>query len=754
MSRFFRGSVKDFVERFNKTQEINFNVREVTDALTYDFISAHASFLGCSELLIFSPILAAVASCMGPKTTVQINSEWQEKIILWFLVAARSGEKKTPVLNRVKDALRVVEEEVNALLTAQSNGLDKPLTERLIVDDSNIYNLSDVSETDSRIGESRSCLVMLDNFGTHLTNEHLVPHCFRVNSLIDLYDGPSHACSDRLSNKLQNCHANFVAMSRARDAVAVFDIDDPDGFLERVLLLCTGSLQGGFSLLPSKPSSRDVLSLHSVFSSIRDVHCVQEVTYTFSPDGEEKFQRCLQTLQMLSNSSMRDERCRGAINKAPGQIARLATVLAALQSGVAMANKGSNDHPPLKILNGSVVESAYAIVKLSLDQKFCLYSKSVIEPTLSVEDDVQIVEEPEQTWKGCSNFESRIQLQTLQKERKRSSPLKDNSASQPMARTIQNVGQRVNGAVHPMPGRSSISTDSSIQRSANRKQQVTDTHSSEVMYNNDRYPSNLSEESADLEITHIDKSVGNFNCHSNTPVINTNAYPQTGDIEVRGLNKSAFHLETLNALPNNHFFLEQPTPNQMFVNQAHATWEERPSGGNLVVRDRLPDVYELDDDTFIMYCAAKIKKLLLTRGSMVTAAFACQYRLFPPVPRSQRRASMKTTHPVWAAGKFFERVEKLGLAVVISRRGMSIRLRKRRLEDIDDAGKEVMKKINLLPEDYERSYPKAMGIQQKTTYMVLQDPTLGMDNGDCSSDNHQTISMEYGMDVNCKVENI
>lgn len=476
------------------------------------------------------------------------------------------------------------------------------------------------------------------------------------------------------------------------------------------------------------------------------------------------FCRCLQALQVISNNSLEDERCRGAVHKAAGQIARLASVLTALQNGVAVANnEGSTNLRQPQILKKSVVESAYSIVKLSLDQKFCLYSKPIIESRLQEEDDVQIVEAPGPTWDNCSDFETPVQLQ---KERKRRFPFKDNAVSQTEPNTIQNhpnMVPRSSGhvhrtALHEVAEGRPINTSSKTHRSRTRGESA---HCSEVVYGESRYRSNFGEENAHMEVTHVDKNVRNFQCHSNTTGLgiatsgldlDTNTM---GDIEVSGLNKNVFPLDTLNTLPSNQFYLGQPIPNQMFVNQAHTTWEDRPSGGNFVARDRLPDVYELDENTFVMYCAAKIKKLLLTRGSMVTAAFACQYRLFPPVPRSQRRASMKTTHPVWAAGKFFERVEKLGLGVVISRRGMSIRLRKKRLEDIDENGKEIMKKINLLPEEYERSYPKAMGLQQRPTFVVPDiaiDPTVGLDNQERNSETHQNVSIDYGMDVNCKLE--
>ena len=39
---------------------------------------------------------------MGTNAFVNMNPEWQEPSILWFIIAARKGEKKTAALVRIR----------------------------------------------------------------------------------------------------------------------------------------------------------------------------------------------------------------------------------------------------------------------------------------------------------------------------------------------------------------------------------------------------------------------------------------------------------------------------------------------------------------------------------------------------------------------------------------------------------------------------------------------------------------------------
>lgn len=46
---------------------------------------------------------------MGPHTRVQINDNWTEPLILWSVVLADKGQKKSPALNRLLEPIKIPE---------------------------------------------------------------------------------------------------------------------------------------------------------------------------------------------------------------------------------------------------------------------------------------------------------------------------------------------------------------------------------------------------------------------------------------------------------------------------------------------------------------------------------------------------------------------------------------------------------------------------------------------------------------------
>lgn len=70
-------------------------------------IEGHADAVGAPKEYIFFPLLTVVASFMGVNARICVNPEWSEPAILWTVVAARKGEKKTAVLKRLLSIVEV-----------------------------------------------------------------------------------------------------------------------------------------------------------------------------------------------------------------------------------------------------------------------------------------------------------------------------------------------------------------------------------------------------------------------------------------------------------------------------------------------------------------------------------------------------------------------------------------------------------------------------------------------------------------------
>ena len=93
--------------RISKAQEVHLNWNRSCSAELLKTISAHADAVGAPKEYIFFPLLTVAASSMGINARISINEEWNEPAILWNVVAARKGEKKTAAMKRLLSAVEV-----------------------------------------------------------------------------------------------------------------------------------------------------------------------------------------------------------------------------------------------------------------------------------------------------------------------------------------------------------------------------------------------------------------------------------------------------------------------------------------------------------------------------------------------------------------------------------------------------------------------------------------------------------------------
>lgn len=92
-------SPNNFETRLQKAQSRCYNS---LSASLLQLVNAHADAIGVPLDFIIWPLLTATASFMGTNAFVQINNEWLEPAIIWFVIAARKGEKKTAAHRRIR----------------------------------------------------------------------------------------------------------------------------------------------------------------------------------------------------------------------------------------------------------------------------------------------------------------------------------------------------------------------------------------------------------------------------------------------------------------------------------------------------------------------------------------------------------------------------------------------------------------------------------------------------------------------------
>lgn len=93
--------------KVEKAQRVQLNWENACSEELLKTVTAHSEAIGAPIHYIFFPLLTVAASFMGVNATIKINDEWPEPAILWNVVAARKGEKKTAALKRLLKAVEV-----------------------------------------------------------------------------------------------------------------------------------------------------------------------------------------------------------------------------------------------------------------------------------------------------------------------------------------------------------------------------------------------------------------------------------------------------------------------------------------------------------------------------------------------------------------------------------------------------------------------------------------------------------------------
>jgi len=86
-------ALSSFQMRLRTANTRRLDLSKHTSPCLHRLLKASADSIGAQEF-VFYPVLTAVASCMAVNAHVNINATWTEPAIMWFIVAAKKGEKK------------------------------------------------------------------------------------------------------------------------------------------------------------------------------------------------------------------------------------------------------------------------------------------------------------------------------------------------------------------------------------------------------------------------------------------------------------------------------------------------------------------------------------------------------------------------------------------------------------------------------------------------------------------------------------
>ena len=94
-------------QRISAAQGARFEWGRACSTELYRIVDPHAKAVGSPKEFIFVPLLTVAASFTGVNAGIKVNDEWSEPAVLWTVVAARKGEKKTAALKRILKAVEV-----------------------------------------------------------------------------------------------------------------------------------------------------------------------------------------------------------------------------------------------------------------------------------------------------------------------------------------------------------------------------------------------------------------------------------------------------------------------------------------------------------------------------------------------------------------------------------------------------------------------------------------------------------------------
>ena len=98
---------KEVKQKIAKAQSIKLPWNEVCNDEVLQVVQAQADAIGAPKEYIFFPMLTVIASFMGVNASCMVNQEWSEPAILWNVIGACKGEKKTAAMKRLLRAVEV-----------------------------------------------------------------------------------------------------------------------------------------------------------------------------------------------------------------------------------------------------------------------------------------------------------------------------------------------------------------------------------------------------------------------------------------------------------------------------------------------------------------------------------------------------------------------------------------------------------------------------------------------------------------------
>ncbi|KAL3866452.1 hypothetical protein ACJMK2_043748 [Sinanodonta woodiana] len=295
----------------------------VCGASIQKLVTNHARAIGCPDEYIILPLLSVTSGLMGSKSKIKVNQVWQEPPVLWTMVGAGPGTRKTAALKQIMIPLLEIQKEQEKLCHLPSMDPSAARPHKLLSGPLGLADLIQVLKKNGgqiiSVCEDLEAYHKLLGLGASSTK----------TQMLSLYDGlPFLGVDDSEIPHIESTCFTHTGMVTP-EYIVKLHLHNPSWLCSRYLVACASS--PNFSTIwKSIPMSPDTPSMKSVLQILYNFH-QQPTEYTFTEDAWKELTRChdeewTSIMSQLEN----DEKRRSIIEKSLGQIVRVSGVLKAL----------------------------------------------------------------------------------------------------------------------------------------------------------------------------------------------------------------------------------------------------------------------------------------------------------------------------------------------------------------------------------------------------------------------------------------
>ena len=399
-----------------------------TTPATRDMLKAYAGAVGCPPEYIFFPLLTTCCSFMGASSCVKINETWTEPAILWTVVVARKGEKKSAALKPLLTAVEEIEAEAikkwEADTTADCSGgnyqfylmyngieffiiiIDTRDRRRsasqlqctpsgnqcgapqLLVEQFSFEQLHTVMANNKG-----AALGLYDEMSTMYEQLDVYKHAGSRqdrSTLLKLYSGSSWARTFRsVSARVPHTQFNMSGFIQPGLIFEQLYKSDVDGFNDRQLFDSPAEIDPLYEQLKAVPAN--TISLKALLEQIKKHHDQSSTeaaayVYQLSKDGMAVFTGFHDEIVLRRSLVPDDENRRGVLSKAKGQLARIALALHVLEEALQQLEPDPQTNKDWSfVIEDATLQRAVELINHFVEQKFTLMRPEEKYPTCSPE---------------------------------------------------------------------------------------------------------------------------------------------------------------------------------------------------------------------------------------------------------------------------------------------------------------------------------------------------------------------------------